>query len=224
MSTENWWQVAFFTLKPGWQTKLRLTKETTPEIKTGFVLLLLFKEAEITLKLRYFPGFTVLVMWPTPGGLNFGLRAMCHQFPTFLLAFTERPPFLPTFTKWPHIFNKLLVTERPWHTFVTKRPLIFAFNVKQVTIFGKKMDFLKISTNLTKCWEIFDHFGPESPYFLMHFTERPHIFVWCHWKTPFFDTICHRKTPTSEVLGSLVLSYVSAPPPGANFEYSVFYI
>ena len=37
--------------------------------------------------------------------------------------------------------------------------------------------FSKISTFLTKCWEIFGHFGPESPYFLMHFTERPPIFV-----------------------------------------------
>ena len=35
----------------------------------------------------------------------------------------------------------------------------------------------KISTFLTKCWEIFGHFGPESPYFLMHFTERPPISV-----------------------------------------------
>ena len=46
----------------------------------------------------------------------------------FSLAFTERPQFLPTFTQWPPIFNKLLVTERPWHIFVTQRPLIFAFN------------------------------------------------------------------------------------------------
>ena len=53
------------------------------------------------------------------------------------------------------ILNKLLVTERPWHIFVTQRPLISHLIVKQVTIFGnkkkKKMDFSKISTNLTKC-------------------------------------------------------------------------
>ena len=30
----------------------------------------------------------------TPGALNFGLRGTCHQKdPTFLLAFTKRPPY-----------------------------------------------------------------------------------------------------------------------------------
>ena len=144
------------------------------------------------------------------GPLNFGLHTMCHQKdPTFLLAFTERPPFLPTFTQWPPIFNKLLVTKRPWHIFVTQRPLIFAFDSQTS---DKELDFSKISTNLTKCWEIIGHFGPES-HFFMHFTEKPPYFcVLCHWKTPFFDAICHWKTPTSEVLGGsrTSLSYVSA--------------
>ena len=37
---------------------------------------------------------------PRGGALNFRLRAMCHQKdPTFSLALTERPLFLPTFTK-----------------------------------------------------------------------------------------------------------------------------
>ena len=118
----------------------------------------------------------------TRGALNFGLRAMCHQkdltfFRSLSPKSSERPPFLPTFTQWPPIFNKLLVTERPWHIFVTQRPLIFAFNSETSDNFQKKLDFSKISTNLTKCWEIFGHFGPKSPYFLMHFTERQPIFV-----------------------------------------------
>ena len=108
--------------------------------------------------------------------LNFELRAMCHQKdPTFfLLAFTLRPPLLPTFTPWPPIFNKFLVTEGPWRI---QRPSFSHLIVKQVTIFRKKLVFSKISTNLTKCWEIFGNFGPENPYFLMHFTEIPAIFV-----------------------------------------------
>ena len=55
-----------------------------------------------------------------------------------------------------------------------------------MTIFIKKSDFSKISTNLTKCWEIFDHFDPESPYCLMHFTERPPIFCALSLKSPIF--------------------------------------
>ena len=47
---------------------------------------------------------------PGGGALNFffGLRAMCHQKDPrdgfFSLAFTERAPFLPTFTQWPQLF------------------------------------------------------------------------------------------------------------------------
>ena len=66
---------------------------------------------------------------PGGGALNFGLRAMCHQKdPPFLLAFTEKTPFLPTFTQWPLFLTNSL--SRPWHIFVTQRPLIFAFNDK----------------------------------------------------------------------------------------------
>ena len=63
----------------------------------------------------------------SPGGGHSTLGyAPCATKKTLLLwvAFTERPPFLPTFTQWPPIFNKLLVTERPWHIFFTQRPLI----------------------------------------------------------------------------------------------------
>ena len=53
----------------------------------------------------------------------------------------------------------------PCHIFVTQRPLIFAFNSQTSDNFQQIIDFSKISTNLTKCWEIFGHFGPESPIF-----------------------------------------------------------
>ena len=80
--------------------------------------------------------------------------------------------------------------------------------------------FSKISTFLTKCWEIFSHFGPESPYFWCISLKDPLFLCAFHSKTSFFDTICHRKTPTSEVLGGTrtSLSYVSAPPPGGYFH------
>ena len=135
---------------------------------------------------------------PTPGHSTLGY-APCATKKTLLfsLAFTERPPFLPTFTQWPPIFNKLLVTERPWHIFVTQRPLIFAFNDK----------FDEMLRNFSPFW-------PWKPLFFDAFQWKTHYFcAFCHWKTPFFDAICHRKTPTSEVLGGTrtSLSYVSAP-------------
>ena len=121
----------------------------------------------------------------------------------FSLAFTKRPPFLPTFTQWHPIFNKLLVTERPWHIFVTQRPLIFAFNDK----------FDEMLRNFWSFW-------PWKPLFYDAFQWKTSYFcALCHWKTHFFDAICHGKTPTSEVLGGTrtSLSYVSAPlPPGAK--------
>ena len=75
--------------------------------------------------------------------------------------------------------------------------------------------FLKMSTFLTKCWEIFWPFWPWKSLFFDAFRwKTPYFCALCHWKTPFFDAICHRKTPTSEVLGGTrtSFSYVSAPP------------
>ena len=143
--------------------------------------------------------------------LNFGLGACAtKKILLFSLTFTERPPFLPTFTQWPPIFNKLLVTERPWYIFVTQRPLIFTFNSQTSDNFRQKIGFL-----LQKFWEIFGHFGPKVPifFFFCISLKDPLFCVFCHSKVPFFDAICHRKTPTSEVLGGTCtpLSYVSAP-------------
>ena len=130
--------------------------------------------------------------------LNIGLRTMCHQKdPTFshALAFTERPPFLPNFTQWPPIFNKLLVTERPDTSLSLKDPSFLHLIVKQVTIFGKKLDFSKISTNLTKCWEIFGHFGPKSPYFLCISLKDPLFLCTLSLKDPLFWCNLSPKNP-----------------------------
>ena len=104
-----------------------------------------------------------------------------------------------------HTFSQTLCHQKTLtHLCHSKTPFLHLI-VKQVTIFGKKLDFSKISTNLTKCWEIFGHCGPVSPYFFDAF----------HWKTPFFDAICHRKIPTCEVLGGTRTSLV-CPPPRCN--------
>ena len=97
----------------------------------------------------------------------------------FLLAFTERPPFLPTFTQCPPVFNKLFVTERPWHIFVTQRPLIFAFNSQTSDNFWLKIGFLEkfdeFEEMLRNYWPIFLRISLKDPLFC----------ALCHWKTPF---------------------------------------
>ena len=103
------------------------------------------------------------------------------------------PPKRPYFFHWlspkdPHFYqlspdDPLFLTNSlspkdPDTSLSLKDPSFSHLIVKQVSNFRKKIGFFqKISTNLTKCWEIFGYFGPESPYFLMHFTERPPIFV-----------------------------------------------
>ena len=136
-----------------------------------------------------------------PGGaLNFGLRAMCHQRdPTFSLAFTKIPPFLLTFTQWPPI------TERPWYIFVNQRPLIFAFYSQTSDRQFSARNWI-FSTNLTKCLEIFGHFGLERPLVLMHFTERPPYFcMLCHWKALFWHrpNLSPKDPYIREVLGGM---------------------
>ena len=173
-------------------------------------------------KLRSFLSFSILR--PTlfgggrcqnPGGTQ--LWVTLHVPPKtpyfFSLAFTERPPFLPTFTQWPPIFNKLLVTERPDTSLSLKDPH-FAFNNGQTSDnFWQKIWFFE---NFMKCWEIFDHFGPESPYFMMHFTERPPIFVHFVTESPLFLSNLSPKDPYiwgAALLGGTrtSLSYVSVP-------------
>ena len=167
--------------------------------------------------------FLCEVMWPFP---IFGSNPRGHstlgyvpcatkKTLLFLLTFTERPPFLPTFNQWPPIFNKLLVTRRPWHIFVTQRPLIFTFNSQTSDNFGQKIWFFK------KFWQIWRNvekflaiLALKAPIFLCISLKDP-LFLWAlSLKDPLFWCNLSPKDPTSEVLGGTrtSLSYVSAPP------------
>ena len=134
----------------------------------------------------------------------------------FSLAFSKDPHFYQLSPNDPEVFNKLLVTERPWHIFVTQRPSFSHLIVKKVTIFGKKFDF---SENFdAKVEKFLAILALKARIFWCISLKDPYFCAFCHWKTSFLDAICHRKTPTSEVLGGtrMSLSYVSAPPPRRN--------
>ena len=104
---------------------------------------------------------------------------MCHQKdPTFFRSFSPKDPHFYQLSPNEPLFLTNSLSLKDSDTCLSlKDPSFSHLIVKQVTIFGNKLDFSKILTNLTKCWEIFGLFGPESPYFLMHFTERPPIFA-----------------------------------------------
>ena len=101
-------------------------------------------------------------------------------------AFTEKHHFYQLSPNDPLFFTNSFSPEDPDTSLSLKDPSFLHLIVKQVTIFSKKVDFSKNSANLTKCWEIFGHF--QSPYYLMHFTERPRIFVRFVTKRPPFLT------------------------------------
>ena len=141
----------------------------------------------------------------------------------FSLTFAERPPFLPTFTQWPPIFNKLLVTERPWHIFVTQRPLIFAFNSQTSDNFRQEIGFFENFNKFDKMLINFWPFWPWKPVFFWCISLKDHLFLCAlSLKDPLFDAVCHPKTPTSKVLGGIhtSLSYVSAPGPHTQWPSS----
>ena len=143
------------------------------------------------------------------GGMGTQLWVTCHVPPKrpyfFFARFHQKTPILPTSTQRSPIFKRnSLSPKNPDTSLSLKDPPFSHLIVKQVPIFGKKLDFSKILTNLTKCWEIFRPFWPWKPLFFDAFHwKTPYMYfcALCHWKTPFFDAICHRKTPTSEVLG-----------------------
>ena len=156
---------------------------------------------------------------PGRGALNFGLCAMCHQKDStfFFARFHRKTSILPTFTQWPPIFKKLLVTERPWHIFVTQRPLIFAFNCQTSNNFRQKNWFFENFDKFDEIFRNFWPFWPWKPLFFWCISQKDPLFLCAlSLRDPLFDAICHQKTPTSEVLGGTrtSLSYVSAPPPG----------
>ena len=122
------------------------------------------------------------------GGGGTQLWVPCHVPPKrpyfFSLAFTERPPFLPTFTQWPPYFSK-------------------------------------ISTFLTKCWEIFGHFGPESPYFLCISLKDPLFLCTLSLKDPLFW--CNLSPKDPYIWGAWWHLYVTficeCPPPRGAMQW-----
>ena len=165
-----------------------------------------------------------LTVLPGVGTQLWVLRHVPPKRPYFFsLALTERPPFLPTFTQWPPIFNKLLVTEILWHILVTQRPLIFAFSSQTSGNFWQKNWIFR---KFRQIWRTVEKFlailALKAPIFWCISLKDPLFLCALSLKDPLFDAICHRKTPTSEVLGGTrtSLSYVSAPPPPSCFVVS----
>ena len=142
--------------------------------------------------------FLLNCQWETEGGGGTQLWVTCHVPPKrpyfFSLTFTEGPPFWSTFTQWLPIFNKLLVTERP---FLAKSWIFQKF----WQIWRNVEKFLAI---LALKAPIFWCISLKDPLFLCALSLKDHL----------FDAICHRKTLTSEMLGGTrtSLSYMSAPP------------
>ena len=154
---------------------------------------------------------------PGGGGHSILGNVPCSTKKTLLfsLAFTERPLFSPTCTQWPPISNKLLVTQRPWHIFVTQRPFIFAFNSQTSDNFQQKIGFFK---NFDKFDKMLRHFWPFSALkariFLMHFIERPPIFVRFVTEKPPFLTQCVTERPLHlRCLVALVRHFLMWVPP-----------
>ena len=99
-----------------------------------------------------------------PGGGGTQLWVTRHvppdqKDPPFFARFHRKTLIFTNFHPMTPFFNKLLVTERPWHIFVTQRPLIFAF----------------IMTSLMKRWKLWC-ISLKGPLFC----------ALCHsdWKTP----------------------------------------
>ena len=138
-----------------------------------------------------------------------------HVPPFFRSLSTERPPFLPTFTQWPPIFNKLLVTERHWHIFVTQRPLIFTFNRQTSDNFGKKLGFFENFDKFDEMLRNFWPFWPWKPLVLMHFIERLPIFVrFVTERPPFLMHFVTKRPLHLRCLVALVRHFHMWVPPG----------
>ena len=87
--------------------------------------------------------------WHTP--IHKITRHVPPKDPTFFARFHRKTPIFTNFHPMTPIFNKLLVTRDPDTSLSLKDPSFSPLVVKQVTIFGNKLDFSKILTNLMKC-------------------------------------------------------------------------
>ena len=96
----------------------------------------------------------------------------------FSFAFTERPPFLPTFTQWPLYLTNSLSPKDPDTSLSLKDPSFSHLKVKQVTIFSRKKKrffrkFRQIWRNVEKFLAIFYAIHRQTPIFVRFVTERP---------------------------------------------------
>ena len=134
------------------------------------------------------------IMYRSGGGHSTSGYAPCAKKRpySFSLAFTERPPFLPTLTQWPPIFNKLLVTEKPWHIFVTQRPLIFTFNSQTSDNFWQNLDFFRKFRHI---WQNVEKFlailalSLKNPLFWHNLSPKG-PYVWGAWWHSYITFIC----------------------------------
>ena len=98
-------------------------------------------------------------MDPRGGGIQ--LWVACHVPPKKTLLFrTHFHRKIPTFTNChplndPLFFDKLTVTERPRHTFVTQRALIFSFVSQKSDKLGWGHEFANLLSNFAKFLAIF---------------------------------------------------------------------
>ena len=116
---------------------------------------------------------------------------------------------------WEQMDTGRHVYERPWHIFVTQRPLIFAFDSQPSDDFRQKNGFFKNFDKFDEMLRNFGYFGPESPYFWMHFTERPLFLCTLSLKDPLF---WHNLSPKDPYIwGAWWHSYITficeCPPP-----------
>ena len=155
-----------------------------------------------------------LSIWPKtypffPGGHSTLGYAPCVTKKTllFFARFHRKTPYFTDFHPMTPGFNKLLVTERPWHIFVTQRPLIYAFNDK----------FDEMLRNFWPFW-------PWQPLFFYAFQwKTPYFCALCHWKTPFLTQFVTERSLHLRCLVALVRHFhMWVPPPGLFSSFARF--
>ena len=161
-----------------------------------------------------------LISWGAgmgPGGHSTLGYMPCATKKTLLFSprFHWKTPIFTSIHPMTPMFNKLLVTERPWHIFVTQRPPIFAFNSQTSDNFQQKIGFFENFNKFDEMLRNFWPFWPGKPPFFMHFTERPSIFECFVTERPLFWRNLSPKDPY--ICGAWWHSYVTfkceCPPP-----------
>ena len=130
----------------------------------------------------------------------------------------RKTPIFTNFHPMTPIFNKLLVTEIPWHIFVTQRPLIFAFSSQTSDNFRQKIwIFRKFRRNVEKFLAIL---ALKAAIFWCFSLIDP--LFWCalSLKDPLFWRYLSPKDPYiwgAAWWHSYVTFICECPPPGAKW-------